>query len=135
MRSKLTSLIALATLAASVGPAAAYPAYVAGPVDVHTGPGMRFAIVTTVPAGAPLDVGLCRPGWCQVQFMGGNGFIEAPAIIAGAPPPPVATVAAAPGLGLGGLITAPFDAVGSVFGGPAPAPVAPAPQPPVVAAY
>lgn len=133
MRSKLTSLFGMATLAASIGSAAAYPAYVAGPVDVHSGPGMRFAIVTTVPAGAPLDVGVCGPRWCQVQFMGGNGFVEAPLLIAGAPPP-VATADAA--AGLGGLLS-PLDVVGSIFGGPAPAPapVAPAPQAPVVAAY
>jgi hypothetical protein len=133
MRSRLVPLFAAAAIAASIGPAAAYQGYVAAPVDVHAGPGLRFAVVATVPAGAPLDVGLCGPAWCQVQFMGGNGFIAAPLLIAGLPPVAPAAVAAG---GPFDLLTAPFSAIGSVFGAATDTPApAVAPAPPVMAAY
>lgn len=132
MRSRLVPLFAAATLAASIGPAAAYQAFVAAPVEVHAGPGLRFAVVATVPAGAPLDVGVCGPAWCQVQFMGGNGFIPVPLLIAGAPPVAPAAVAAG---GPFDLLTAPFSAIGSAFAGTPDVPATPGHAPPVVAAY
>jgi hypothetical protein len=131
MRSKILPFLAAAALAASIYPAAAYQAYVVGPANVRGGPGVRFPVVATVPAGSVLDVGLCRRAWCEVQFMGGAGFIDPVLIVAGAPA--AATTAAAGPLD---LLTAPFSAVGAVFAGsPAAAPVAPEPEAPVVAAY
>jgi uncharacterized protein YraI len=128
MRSKFVPLVAAAALAASICPASAYQAYVSAPVNVHSGPGFRFAIVSTVPPGAPLDVMACRPRWCEVQFIGGGGFVEAPLLFAGAPP--AAAYASANPFG---FITAPFDAIGSAFGSAEPP--ASAEPPPVEAAY
>jgi uncharacterized protein YraI len=134
MRSKFLPFVAAAALAASVFPAAAYQAYLGVPANVRVGPGVRFPVVATVPAGGAVDVGLCRPGWCQVQFMGGNGFIDAGLLVAGAPA--VATTAAA---GPFDFLTAPFTGAGAAYAGTPAAPVAPPPPPagqaPVVAAY
>ncbi|MGB6621984.1 MAG: SH3 domain-containing protein, partial [Xanthobacteraceae bacterium] len=45
----------------------------------------NYPIVTTIPAGAPVNVSGCNAGWCQVAFQGQGGYIIATSL--GAPPP------------------------------------------------
>lgn len=61
------------------------PAAVNTNVNLREGPGTNYQIVITIPAGAPVNVGGCSAGWCQVTFQGQNGYIIATSL--GAPPP------------------------------------------------
>jgi Bacterial SH3 domain len=54
-------------------------------VNLRQGPGTNFGIITTIPAGAPVEVGGCSGQWCQVTFQGQNGYVIATSL--GAPPP------------------------------------------------
>ncbi|MFZ0527991.1 MAG: SH3 domain-containing protein, partial [Xanthobacteraceae bacterium] len=61
------------------------PAAVNTNVNLRQGPGTNYPIVTTIPAGAPVNVSGCNAGWCQVAFQGQGGYIIATSL--GAPPP------------------------------------------------
>ena len=44
--------------------------------------------MTTIPAGAPVNVSGCRVGWCQVTFQGQNGYVIATSLGQRPPAPP-----------------------------------------------
>jgi len=76
------------------GPAGAAgqpPAVTGTNVNLRQGPGTSYTIITLIPAGAPVNVGGCNAGWCQVSFQGQNGYIIATALGPpsgpGGPPP------------------------------------------------
>jgi Bacterial SH3 domain len=80
------------------GAGAPPPAIVGSNVNLRQGPGTSYTVVTLIPAGAPVNVGGCKGGWCQVSFQGQNGYIIATAL---APPggpgePPPGAVAGGP---------------------------------------
>ena len=56
-------------------------------VNLRQGPGTSYAIVTTIPAGAPVAVSGCSGGWCQVSFQGANGYVIASSLGQRRPPP------------------------------------------------
>lgn len=64
--------------AALVAPVAAHAALglATGSVNMRTGPGTGYAKITTIPAGARLEVGRCS-SWCQVVFRGTPGYVSA----------------------------------------------------------
>lgn len=135
MRSKLTPLFAAAALVASVGSAAAIPAIVSADTALRARPGARSAILATIPAGAAVEVGPCR-AWCRVQYGPDVGFVPSPLLVAGTGAAGYYGSAGYGG-GLFGLLAAPFEAVGGIFGAGAPAAYGQAApmQPPVVAGY
>src|SRR6185312_3000113 len=47
-----------------------------GNVNMRAGPGTGYAVITTIPAGAPIEVIGCS-SWCQVAFGGTEGFASA----------------------------------------------------------
>jgi uncharacterized protein YraI len=85
---------------ASAGLAAAAPGMTTATLKLRAGPGTGFGVLTTMPAGAAVNVLGCGPeGWCRVQFAGFTGYANASYLDLGAPgpvavAPPVAVVPA-----------------------------------------
>jgi len=75
MRTKL--LAASSALMLSAGAAAAAPAIVSTDLNMRSGPGTEYGVVTTMPAGATVDVGACSGSWCAVNFRGASGYASA----------------------------------------------------------
>jgi uncharacterized protein YraI len=69
-----TLLASGAALLLSAGVAAAAPATAQTDLNVRSGPGPRYPVVGSIPAGETVDVGGCTGSWCQVSFSGGSGF-------------------------------------------------------------
>src|SRR5712691_3233644 len=69
-------LTGAALVALSTGSAAAAPAVVEAGIDLRSGPGTQFAVVTVIPPGATVDVRGCQGRWCQVSFAGVVGFAD-----------------------------------------------------------
>jgi uncharacterized protein YraI len=61
----------IATLAA---PASAAPARTTQSLNLRQDPSLGARIITTMPAGAAVDVSHCNGGWCQVAYSGYSGF-------------------------------------------------------------
>jgi hypothetical protein len=63
--------------------ALATPAYADGyattrsAANLRKGPGVGYAVISTVPAGARLWVGNCQPGWCKAVWRNKTGWIAA----------------------------------------------------------
>ena len=57
-------------------------------VNLRQGPGTNYTVITTIPAGAPVEVGNCQGQWCQVSFQGQNGYVIATGIGQGGAGPP-----------------------------------------------
>ena len=57
---------------ASVGTATA--ATVTGDLNLRAGPGTRYAVIDTMPAGAHVNVLGCGGGWCRVAWHGTVGY-------------------------------------------------------------
>ena len=81
---------ALAMALAVVPPAiaAAAPGQVTGSVNLRAGPSTGYPIITTIPAGARIDVRNCA-SWCSVGFAGYSGWVSASYVAAGAYRPAV----------------------------------------------
>jgi len=62
-------------LAFSSGASAQEIAQVTGNVNMRTGPGTGYGIITTIPAGAQVELFGC-PGWCQVAYAGREGWVS-----------------------------------------------------------
>jgi hypothetical protein len=101
-------------------PSALPPAVVTTNVNLRQGPGTTYTAITTIPAGAPVEVGDCIGQWCQVTWQGQHGYVIQTSI------------------GQGGAQASPRGAPppGAIAGGPAPpppgyypTPVYPAPPP------
>jgi hypothetical protein len=69
------------------GQASAPPAVVNTNVNLRQGPGTNYTVITTLPAGTPVDVGNCGGQWCQVSAQGQNGYVIASSLGQGGPPP------------------------------------------------
>jgi uncharacterized protein YraI len=86
--------LALATVGAVAVPAAAEAARTTGSVNLRTGPGTIYEVITTLPPGVYVSVSRCTGGWCAVNAAGFSGWISASYIggayprYASAPPPP-----------------------------------------------
>jgi uncharacterized protein YraI len=86
-----TTLIAGAIAAGVLAPVAAEAAYVTGSVNLRTGPGTQYARITTIPAGARVNVSGCS-SWCAVNYRGIRGYVSASYVSGGGGPamrPPV----------------------------------------------
>ena len=66
-------LIAAAALISSN--ALAEPGMATGNVNMRSGPGTEYPVITTIPAGAPVEVMGCQ-SWCQVAYGGAQGFVS-----------------------------------------------------------
>jgi hypothetical protein len=58
-------------------PTAASAAYTTGDVNLRTGPGTGYAVITTAPAGSFVNVLGCPSSWCRVNFRGIVGWMSA----------------------------------------------------------
>lgn len=87
---KLLSVVGGALLALSVPTiAAAGNGYATGSVNMRSGPGTQFTVVTTVQAGSPLIVNGCSSGWCDVTWGGARGWCSDNYVTIGAYSAPV----------------------------------------------
>ena len=71
-------LVLAAAIASGVAlPAAAWaaPGIATGDVNMRTGPGIGNPVITTIPAGASIEVFGC-PGWCHVAYAGHEGWVS-----------------------------------------------------------
>ena len=64
-------------------PATANAAFTRDTVNLRTGPGTGYSVITTLPAGAFVNVGRCVPRWCRVATRGVVGWMSAAYIGAG----------------------------------------------------
>ncbi len=72
---KLLSVLGGAVLALSLPTmAAAANGYAVGSVNMRSGPGTQFTVITTVQAGAPVTINGCNAGWCDVIWGGVRGW-------------------------------------------------------------
>ena len=86
-----TFLLAAGALALSAGAAGA--ATVTNDLNLRTGPGTGYRVITAMPAGAYVDVLNCGGAWCRVDWRGTVGYASASYLAGGGyaavPPPPV----------------------------------------------
>lgn len=74
----------------------ASPGSAIGNVNMRTGPGTQYGVITTIPAGAPIEVFGCQ-SWCQVAYAGQQGYVSGSYVsTAYAPAPPPAPIVTAP---------------------------------------
>ena len=78
----------LVGLAASVALAA--PATTTANVNMRQGPGTQYAVISTLPAQAGVDVEGCENGWCKVSYSGGSGWVSEPYLQGLSNPPVIA---------------------------------------------
>jgi uncharacterized protein YraI len=103
MRSKLmvaglAGLIGLAATAAS-----AVPALTTNPLNLRSGPGTGYPVITTIPAGSAVEVGTCQGSWCPVAWQSYEGYASGRYLQAGAgavapAPAPYPAAGVAPGV-------------------------------------
>ena len=68
------AIIAGSAIALSL-PAEALAATTTSSVNLRSGPGTTYGIVTTIPGGVGVGVGNCVPNWCQVNYAGYSGWV------------------------------------------------------------
>jgi hypothetical protein len=61
-------------LALSAGGAAAATGYTEADLNMRTGPGTGYPVITAIPGGSPVEVIDCRGGWCRVAWAGYDGY-------------------------------------------------------------
>src|SRR5579862_3990171 len=80
------AMVALAPVCASAAPGVVNPS-----VNLRQGPGTSTPIIGKIPAGSPVEVGMCSGEWCQATFEGMGGYVIASALAqggtSGGPPP------------------------------------------------
>jgi uncharacterized protein YraI len=101
MLSSRKAMLAAGFLAISGGLAAASPGITTAGLKLRAGPGTGFGVLTSMPAGAPVNVLGCGPeGWCRVMFAGFTGYAKATYLGMGGPgavaPGPAVAVVAGP---------------------------------------
>ena len=74
MMIKTMLLSAASALVLSASAASAAPATAEADVNMRSGPGTEYGVVTTIPAGAPVDVGSCNGSWCAVSYGRNSGY-------------------------------------------------------------
>lgn len=72
-----TALTALGALLLSAGMVLAQPAEVTTDLNMRTGPGTNFGVVTVVPEGDEVDIINCQGSWCRVRYGGRTGWVSA----------------------------------------------------------
>ena len=88
MRVPKSLFLAVGLLVAGSVAASARPATVTTDLNVRSGPGTRYAVIGSLPAGARVDVGGCTGNWCRVaggyasasflSFGGGTSVVVQP---------------------------------------------------------
>ncbi len=66
--------IAIAMLLLSASAALASPGETTTNLALRADPAPRAELLTGMKAGAPVDIGSCSRGWCQVAYRGYRGF-------------------------------------------------------------
>jgi hypothetical protein len=61
----------------SAGAAAAAPAVVQGDLNMRSGPGTSYRVVSVIPEGTTVDVRGCTGSWCRVSYGGRAGYASA----------------------------------------------------------
>lgn len=74
LRSITSAAVIAGALALSTAAMAA-PGFATGNVNMRDGPGTQFGVITTILAGAPLEVFGCQ-SWCQVAYAGRQGYVS-----------------------------------------------------------
>ena len=64
-------------LLASAGIALAAPAVATSNVNVRSGPGTGYQVVTSLRRGEVVEVTGCRGGWCYIEMRGPDGWVSA----------------------------------------------------------
>ena len=86
---KVLSILGGALLALSLPTvASAANGYATGNVNMRTGPGTQYTVITTLPAGAPIVVNACS-SWCDVIWGGTRGWVSRSYVAYGAYSAPV----------------------------------------------
>jgi len=72
------SLCAILFVMLFSAPASALSGYTTADVNMRTGPGIRFARVTVIPAGSLVNIRQCLPDryWCRVYWRGFRGWVS-----------------------------------------------------------
>ena len=74
---KLLSVLGGALFALSLPTmAAAGGGYATGSVNMRSGPGTQFTVITTIVAGSPVTINGCNGGWCDVIWGGARGWVS-----------------------------------------------------------
>lgn len=68
---------AIGALLISAGMALAEPAEVTNDLNMRTGPGTNYGVVTVVPEGDVVDIISCSGSWCRVRYGGRTGWVSA----------------------------------------------------------
>jgi hypothetical protein len=74
MRISQTMLMATLTLVLGMGAASAREGKTAGDLALRAGPGAKYELLLTMPAGASVTVGTCMRGWCKVNWNSYSGY-------------------------------------------------------------
>lgn len=85
----LRSSVVVAAFLASSAVALAYSGYTTGNVNMRTGPGTGYARITTLPAGAAINVVYCDGSWCHVRVGRLQGWVSASYVSGRSYRPPV----------------------------------------------
>lgn len=76
-KSIFTAAVATVLLAASAASALAAPATATSNVNVRSGPGTGFHVVSQLVRGQHVEVEGCESGWCYVSQRGVDGWVSA----------------------------------------------------------
>lgn len=78
-----STLVVLGLSFLGTGAAIAAPATVAADINLRRGPGVKFGVVTVIPAGENVNRGRCaRNNWCRVSWNGASGYLNASYLVA-----------------------------------------------------
>ncbi|MGQ3360181.1 MAG: SH3 domain-containing protein, partial [Phreatobacter sp.] len=72
---RLLPLAGALVVGLGVTAASAQDAVTTGAVNMRAGPGTQYERITTLPAGAPVDIADCTGSWCRVVYRGVTGYV------------------------------------------------------------
>ena len=76
LRSLATAALGLGLAMAVPAVAQAYTSYTTDSVNFRAGPGVGYRSYGALPAGTPVDVHYCQPGWCRASSFLGTGWVS-----------------------------------------------------------
>ena len=82
-RSLVTAALGLGLAMAVPAAAYAYPSHTTDTVNFRAGPGVGYQSYGALPAGTPVDVHYCQPGWCRASSFLGTGWVSSSYLGAG----------------------------------------------------
>lgn len=99
MKAKIATLLsALVLTTAFAGEASAYAAYATTTLNVRSGPGTGYPVITSLGRGQRVEVVGCSGAWCEIDLGRGQGFANASYLsgpragrVYAAPPPVIVT--------------------------------------------